>query len=138
MIGFNYETGFKLKDEPGTRQWLLIVAEKEGFGIETVNYIFCSDPYLHDLNLKYLDHDTLTDVIGFDYSIGKNLQGDIFISVDRVKENAKDFEVDFEYELSRVMVHGLLHFCGWSDKTDSERDEMRKREDYHLNNLTSV
>ncbi|MBT8254269.1 MAG: rRNA maturation RNase YbeY, partial [Bacteroidia bacterium] len=84
------------------------------------------------LNQKYLNHDTLTDVIGFDYSVGKKLQGDIYISLDRVRENAKIFEVEFDKELSRVMIHGLLHFCGWTDDSPDEKESMRRQENIYL------
>ncbi|MBT8258980.1 MAG: rRNA maturation RNase YbeY [Bacteroidia bacterium] len=132
MIGFNSETEFELEEQEETKAWLNHVARLEGFDISEVNYIFCNDEYLLNLNKSYLNHDTYTDVIGFDYSIGKNLQGDIYISIDRVRENAQKFDVKFKHELHRVMVHGLLHFCGWSDKSDSERAGMREREDFHL------
>ncbi len=138
MIGFNYETDFSLQNEEELRAWLNSVAHLEGYSIEDVNFIFSDDDFLHELNLKFLDHDTLTDVIGFDYSIGKNLHGDIFISIDRVRENAMKFSIDFINELKRVMVHGLLHFCGWSDKTENERSKMQQREDFHLANASSV
>ena len=132
MIIFNSETAFELNNQPQIKAWLNDVAREEGYDIAEVNYVFCDDDYLHDLNKTYLDHDTLTDVIGFDYSIGKNLQGDIFISVERVIENAAEFNTAFDQELMRVMVHGLLHFCGWTDKLDAERERMRQQEDFHL------
>lgn len=138
MIGFNYETDFRLSDESLIKDWLIAVAENEGYCIEEVNYIFCDDAYLHKLNLKYLEHDALTDVIGFDYTIGKNLQGDIFISEERVRENAIEFGIHFMQELKRVMVHGLLHFCGWKDKSEADKSEMRAREDFHLSNSPVV
>ena len=132
MIIFNSETDFELEHEEGVQAWLNEVAYAEGCAVSEINYVFCDDDYLLNLNRKFLDHDTLTDVIGFDNSIGKNLQGDIFISIERVRENASDFEVEFNHELMRVMVHGLLHFCGWSDDDQSLKMSMRKREDFHL------
>jgi rRNA maturation RNase YbeY len=97
-----------------------------------INYIFCSDEYLHKINMDFLKHDTLTDIISFDYSIGKELHGDIYISVDRVKENAMDFEVSFNTEMLRVLIHGVLHYCGYKDKTDEDVKGMRAKEDYYL------
>jgi rRNA maturation RNase YbeY len=103
--------------------------KKEG----DINYIFCDDDYLHKINLQYLEHDTLTDIISFDYSLGNELHGDIFISIERVKENATDFAVDFENELKRVMVHGILHYCGYKDKSDSDAVIMRAKEEEKIN-----
>jgi rRNA maturation RNase YbeY len=87
---------------------------------------------LHQLNVDFLDHDTLTDIISFDYSVGKELHGDVYISIDRVKENALDFKVDFSDELARVMIHGVLHYCGYKDKSTQEAELMRSNEDYYL------
>ena len=129
MISFNYETQFQLDNENQIIEWLtrVILSEKKKEG--DINYIFCDDEYLVEINQQYLNHDTLTDIISFDYSVGNELHGDIFISIDRVKENAVDFNVSLDEELKRVMVHGVLHYCGYKDK--SERDEllMRSKED---------
>ncbi|WP_308991749.1 rRNA maturation RNase YbeY [Mariniflexile litorale] len=135
MISFNYETVFSLDNEQQLSEWIIGVISNEGCHLEEVNYIFCDDAYLHKLNLEFLKHDTLTDIISFDYSIGKNIQGDIFISVERVADNATDFKVTLNEELKRVMVHGVLHYCGYKDKTDSEVKEMREKENYYLNQL---
>ena len=94
--------------------------------------MFCDDEYLHRLNVQYLNHDTLTDIISFDYSMGKTISGDIFISVERVEDNAKDFEVDFSTELHRVIIHGILHYCGFKDKTEDDSKLMRAKEDEAL------
>jgi len=94
-----------------------------------LNYIFCDDDYLHEINVKYLDHDDYTDIISFENSVGNILHGDIFISTERVQENAEKFNIEFEEELLRVMAHGLLHFCGYKDKTKEEASLMRKKED---------
>lgn len=116
--------------------WLLIVAEKEKQSIEHLNYIFCSDDYLHEINVKYLSHDFLTDVITFDNSEDEgDIEGDIFISIDRVQENAVDVNTSLERELSRVVLHGLLHLLGYNDKSDSEKISMRKKEDSYLSLL---
>ncbi|MFD1062596.1 rRNA maturation RNase YbeY [Winogradskyella litorisediminis] len=132
MISFNYETDFKLQDEIAKRQWISDLIEEENCREGEINYIFCSDDYLHKINIDFLNHDTLTDIISFDYSVGKKLHGDIFISVDRVEENAKDFGVSFDNEMSRVMAHGVLHYCGYKDKTDADQKVMTSKEDYYL------
>jgi len=132
MISFNYETKFKLDNTEQLSEWISKTILEENCKEGEINYIFCSDDYLHKLNVDFLDHDTLTDVISFDYSVGKELHGDIYISVDRVKENAFDFKVPFEDEISRVIIHGVLHYCGYKDKTDKDEKEMRSKEDYYL------
>ncbi len=136
MIHFNYETNFKLENEKTISKWILKVIEAEGFKIEEVNYVFCDDDYLHKLNVEFLDHDTLTDIISFDYSVGKMIQGDIFISVERVKDNAKDFKVSFREELHRVLVHGILHYCGYKDKTNEDAEVMRSKENHYITQLS--
>jgi probable rRNA maturation factor len=135
MIQFNYETDFLIENEERLASWISEVITSEGFKEDEINYIFCDDEYLFELNVEFLDHDTLTDIISFDYSIGKIIQGDIFISIERVRENASDFNVSFLEELHRVMVHGILHYCGYKDKTDSEERLMREKENHYLNAL---
>ncbi|AXP80608.1 Endoribonuclease YbeY [Mariniflexile rhizosphaerae] len=135
MINFNYETVFSLDNEKQLSEWIEGVISEEGCQLEEVNYIFCDDAYLHKLNVEFLNHDTLTDIISFDYSVGKNIQGDIFISVERVEDNANDFNVSVNEELQRVMVHGVLHYCGYKDKTDSDAKLMREKENHYLNQL---
>ena len=129
MINFNYETDFKIDNESAFLDWIsrVIISEKciEG----NISYIFCDDEYLHNINVEYLNHDDLTDIISFDYSTGKILSGDIFISIERVKDNAKDFNVEFFEELKRVIIHGVLHYCGYKDKADSDALLMRQKED---------
>jgi rRNA maturation RNase YbeY len=136
MISFNYETDFKLEDETIVSEWISNTIVSEDFKEGEVNYIFCDDAYLHKLNVEFLEHDTLTDIISFDYSIGKELHGDIYISVERVAENALDFSVEFSEELKRVMIHGVLHFCGFKDKTEDDAKLMRDKEDYYLGVLS--
>lgn len=136
MISFNLETEFFLENEPTISSWISKVITSEGFKEDEINYVFCDDDYLHKLNVEFLNHDTLTDVISFDYSVGKIIQGDIFISVERVKENAKDFSVDFKSELNRVMVHGVLHYCGYKDKTEADAKLMREKENHYLSELS--
>lgn len=129
MINFNYETDFNLDNEEAIAAWLsnVIVSENKKEG--EINYIFCDDEYLHKINLEYLNHDTLTDIISFDYTMGNELSGDVFVSIERVKDNAKDFNVVFEEELKRVLVHGVLHYCGYKDKGEAEELLMRSKED---------
>ena len=129
MIYFNYETDFSLSDEDNISNWLseVIISEEKKEG--EINYIFCDDDYLSEINIKYLAHDTLTDVISFDYSIGNQINGDIFISIERVKDNANDFKTPFEEELRRVMAHGILHYCGYKDKTEHDERIMRLKEE---------
>lgn len=135
MISFNYETAFVLDNEDEISSWISAVIISEGFKEEELNFVFCDDDYLHKLNVEFLDHDTLTDVISFDYSVGKLIHGDVFISVQRVKENATDFNVSFVQELHRVMVHGVLHYCGYKDKTSGDVLVMRSKENYYLEQL---
>ncbi|SHI70803.1 rRNA maturation RNase YbeY [Algibacter luteus] len=132
MINFNYETDFILESEEEVTKWVIETISAEGFKLEEVNYVFCDDDYLHKLNVEFLKHDTLTDIISFDYSIGKIIQGDVFISVERVKENAIDFGVEFIDELHRVIIHGILHYCGYKDKTAEEAKTMRNKENFYL------
>lgn len=128
MIGYNYETDFFLSDEVLYSNWILKIIQSEKKQAGKINYIFCDDDYLHKINIEYLNHDTLTDIISFDYSEGNLIQGDIFISIERVRENALYFDVSFSDELLRVMAHGVLHYCGYKDKTDKESIIMRDKE----------
>ena len=129
MINFNYETDFTLGDEQAFSDWLSAVIVSESKNEGEINYIFCDDEYLHKINVEYLDHDTLTDIISFDYSVGNELNGDIFVSVERVADNAKDFNVSFAEELKRVLSHGILHYCGYKDKSEEEAQLMRQKEE---------
>ena len=129
MISFNYELDFEIQNEEEYSHWIsgVILSEEKLEG--EINYIFVDDDYLLDLNQKHLNHDTLTDVISFDYSLGNEIHGDIYISIDRVRDNALDFNVTFEEELKRVMIHGILHYCGYKDKTESDEQLIRSKED---------
>jgi probable rRNA maturation factor len=129
MINFNYESEFTLENEEAFAEWLSSVIVSENKNEGEINYIFCDDEYLHKINVEYLDHDTLTDIISFDYTVGNELNGDIFVSVERVEDNAKDFNVSFEEELKRVLAHGILHYCGYKDKTEQDAEIMRAKED---------
>lgn len=129
MILFNYETDFILENEKDIANWLRACIAKYGFKEGELNYIFCDDEYLLKLNEEFLKHDTLTDIISFDYTLGKLLGGDVFISVERVKENAIRFNQSIDNEMNRVIIHGLLHFMGFKDKTEKEKTEMRAQEE---------
>lgn len=135
MISFNYETKFQLENETDISKWISSVISSEKFKEGDINYVFCADDYLLKLNIKFLNHNTLTDIISFDDSIGKILQGDIFISVERVKENAENFNVSFQEELNRVMVHGILHYCGYKDKTKTDSKIIRRKENFYISQL---
>jgi len=129
MISFNYELDFKLDNETAYSDWISKVISSEIKNEGEINYIFCDDEYLLEINQQYLDHDTLTDIISFDYSIGNELHGDIFISIERVRDNAADFKVSFDEELKRVMAHGVLHYCGYKDKSENDERVMRDKEE---------
>jgi probable rRNA maturation factor len=132
MISFHSEVPFEIVDADAKATWLSAVISSENYNEGEVSIVFCDDYFLHKLNVEFLDHDTLTDVISFDYSIGKEIHGEIFISIERVKENAKEFNQSFEQELSRVMVHGILHYCGYKDKLPTDARVMRSKEEFYL------
>ena len=135
MIHFNYEdTDWRLDLETETTQWIDLITQHHGFQIFEINYVFCSDDYLLYLNQKYLSHDDYTDILTFDYTTEgtKQLVIDLFISIDRVRENAHNLHVPFIDELHRVMIHGVLHTMGYNDETETERQTMRHQEDYAL------
>ena len=129
MISFNYDNDFELGNEDAYADWISRVILSENKKEGDINFIFCDDEYLHKLNVEYLEHDTLTDVISFDYSMGNELHGDVFISTERVAENAVDFNVTFEQEIKRVIIHGVLHYCGYKDKSDADETLMRTKEE---------
>jgi rRNA maturation RNase YbeY len=121
-----------IADEAALSEWINRVAAQHGCVVSQVQYVFCSDDYLHQINLEYLNHDTLTDIITFPYGEQPELAGDIFISVDRVRDNAHDLGLPFEQELHRVVIHGILHLCGFGDETDEEEAAMRRLEEEAL------
>ena len=129
MISFNYETDFELNNETAFIKWVSLIITSENKKEGDINYVFCDDNYLQKINMEYLQHETLTDIISFDYSLGNELHGDIFISVEMVRENAVDYNVSFDEELKRVMSHGILHYCGYKDKTEKDSEIMRNKED---------
>lgn len=127
---FSEDVKFTLPNKLKRKTWLKNIAKTEGLKINELSYIFCSDEYLHRMNLDYLDHDTFTDIITFDNSEEERLiDGDIFISIDRVRENAKQLKFSEETELSRVISHGLFHLMGYKDKTKTQILEMREKEE---------
>lgn len=131
-VSFHFEeVSFDLPDEQRLSKWLQGVAETEGKEFVEVQYVFCTDEKLREMNVEYLDHDYYTDVITFPYS-DNAVHGDVFISYDRVADNAQRLEVPFEQELCRVLVHGVLHLCGYLDKTETDEKRMREKEDFYL------
>ena len=137
MIYYNYETKFKLDTESTLSDWIERVVTLYNFTVGEINYIFCDDAYLLALNKQFLSHDTLTDIISFDDTIGKLVNGDVFISIERVRENAIGYNVSFEEELYRVMIHGILHYLGFKDKTDNEKEVMRNAENNAISLLSN-
>ena len=137
MIEFNYETNFTLANEMAITAWIERIIVSEGCSLGDVNYIFCDDSYLHKLNVSFLNHDTLTDIISFDASVDSCINGDIFISIERVKDNAMDYQVSFVEELHRVMIHGVLHYLGYKDKSEEEQLEMTEKENEAIRLLST-
>lgn len=136
---FTEDSKFKLPNKLLRKKWLREIAKTEGHRIEDLNYIFCSDEYLHQINVDYLSHDDYTDIITFDSSEEDGvISGDIFISVERVRENATSLHQEFDKELSRVISHGLLHLLGYKDKTDPEAKQMREQEEKAINLYDSI
>jgi rRNA maturation RNase YbeY len=135
---FTEKIPFKLNCPRKTSKWINLVVKKEKKVIGEISYIFCSDEFLLSLNQQFLKHDTLTDVITFDFSEGKTLVGEIYISIQRVTENAKKFNVPFQNELDRVMIHGVLHLVGYKDKKPAEKEQMRRKEEACLSLRQSI
>ena len=129
---FSEDIAFRFKGKTLNNRWLRMVAGSEVKRVGDISIIFCSDNYILDVNMRYLQHDYFTDIITFDYCEGNVLSGDLFISIDSVRENAIFYGAEFEDELNRVIVHGLLHLIGYDDHTDEEKRIMREKEDYYL------
>ena len=129
MIEFHFKSELVIQNKPDYVDWINRVIISEGFSVGQIDYIFCSDEYLLELNKEYLNHDTFTDIITFDYTDGKIISGDIFISTDRVEDNARRFDVEFLNELRRVMSHGILHLAGFGDMSIEEKKIMREKEE---------
>lgn len=132
MIDFFSETDFTLQNSDEIALWISKIISQENCEEGEISYIFCDDEYLLKLNVEFLKHDTLTDIISFDNSLGNQINGDVFISIERVKENADTFNVAFENELHRVIIHGILHYCGYKDKSKEDASVMRKKEEEAL------
>jgi len=132
MILFFSETNFKPSQKRPIKNWIMEIVKRENKKIRDINIVFYNDEQLAILNKQYLNHSTLTDIITFDYSEKNMLQGDIFISVERVKENAKRFDYTFEEELRRVIAHGILHLCGYKDKKNDDKQQMKQKEEEAL------
>ncbi|MDC6387839.1 rRNA maturation RNase YbeY [Maribacter sp. PR1] len=129
MIEFHFETDFKLTETKKHADWVERICVSEGYSAGDINFIFCDDSFLLEINKKHLQHDTYTDIITFDYTIGRKISGDIYISIERVQENAETYGVSLTNELLRVMAHGLLHLAGYQDKKEKHIKEMRFKEE---------
>jgi len=129
---FTEEVRFSIKQKKLIREWILKSILSEGFDSGNINIILCSDAYLYEMNMKYLRHDTLTDIITFDYSEGKTISGDLFLSIERIQENAKTYSKNVSEELHRVIIHGVLHLCGYGDKSTIEKEKMTNSENTYL------
>ncbi|PRY89804.1 rRNA maturation RNase YbeY [Mongoliibacter ruber] len=130
ILFFQEDIKFELTPKNKYKAWLRNIASTEGYKVKDLNYIFCSDEYLYNINLEYLDHDTYTDIITFDNSEKEfEIEGDIFVSIERIRENSKNSNTEFESELKRVLSHGLLHLMGFKDKTTEEQKVMRQMEE---------
>lgn len=129
---FKEDVSVKLVNRKQKKNWIKFAVENEGFYCGDLSFIFCSDEYLLKINKEYLGHDYFTDIITFDYVEDKNISGDIFISIDRIKENADEFNVSFDEELNRVIIHGVLHLVGFNDKDESSKLLMTMKEDEYL------
>lgn len=133
IVFFNEDIDFKFQGKNKFKAWLKKIADREGFSINNLNYIFCSDEYLHKINLEYLDHDTYTDIITFDNSEDESIiEGDIFVSIERIRENSQILNTVFEEEVKRVIVHGLLHLCEYDDHTPEDKSQMRRLESEYI------
>jgi probable rRNA maturation factor len=132
---FTEDCKFDLKKKSILKKWVKTVIEESNFKIGNINYIFCSDNFILDINNRFLNHNYFTDIITFDNSEGNFISSDIYISIDTVRSNSVDFNVSFESELHRVMIHGILHLIGFDDTNETLKLEMHKMEDYHLSNL---
>lgn len=133
MINYFFEEIDKVQIHSKTSEWLEELIQTENKKLGEINYIFCDDEYLLKVNQYYLDHDYYTDIITFDYVKGKTISGDIFVSLPRILDNASTLSQNFESEFHRVLAHGILHLCGYKDKTEEEQTQMREKEDFYIN-----
>lgn len=134
-ISFQSVGTFSLKTETAVTKCVKALVNQELRKIGDITFVFCDDNYLHKINLEFLDHDTYTDIITFDYSVGNEVISEIYISIDRVEENAKKYSQTFENEIHRVMIHGVLHLCGYKDKLAEDKQIMRDKENHYLSLL---
>jgi len=132
MIVYTAKNKFDLSEKNNLSKWIEFVIHQEEKNLGEINYIFCNDNDLLEINIKHLNHNTLTDIISFDFSLGDIISGDVFISTERIAENALGLGFSFQEELHRVMIHGILHYCGYGDKTEEQKTQMRAKEDYYL------
>lgn len=132
---FNEKHPFRLRNKTKIKAWINNTIQKEGYTLESINIIFTSDQHLLEINKEHLNHDYYTDIITFNYNEGKLVSSDLFISIDRVKDNARTIKTTFTKEIHRVMIHGVLHLIGYNDKSEAEIKEMRSKEDYYLKEL---
>ena len=135
-ISFQSVGAFSLKTETAVTKCVKALVKQELREIGDITFVFCDDKYLHKINLEFLDHDTYTDIITFDYSVGNEVISEIYISIDRVEENAKKYSQTFENEMHRVMIHGVLHLCGYKDKLAEDKQIMRDKENHYLSLLS--
>ena len=135
-ISFQSVGTFSLKTEVAVTKCIKALAKQELREIGDIIFVFCDDNYLHKINLEFLDHDTYTDIITFDYSVGNEIISEIYVSVDRVAENAKKYSQTFENEIHRVIIHGVLHLCGYKDKLAEDKQIMRDKENHYLSLLS--
>ena len=134
-ISFHSVDKFSLDNESAIEVFINTLAKEESRKVGDIAFVFCDDTYLHKINLEFMDHDTYTDVVTFDYSVGNELISEIYISTERVKENAKKYRETFENEIRRVMIHGVLHLCGYKDKLTEDKRIMRDKENHYLSLL---
>jgi len=132
MITISSENDFVLSKDQSVIKWIEFAIHQENKELGEIEYIFCGDDFLLNINIKTMNHNTLTDIISFDYTIQDIISGDIYISTERVDDNARHFETSFIDELHRVMIHGIMHYCGYRDKSSEEKKIMRSKEDYYL------
>ncbi len=137
MITFNYQTNFILNNESYISEWIQEIIILESYQLGEITYVFCDDASLHKLNVEFLNHDEYTDIISFDYSVERQLRGEIYISIERVTDNANLYQSTFENELCRVMIHGILHFMGFKDKTKHQQKEMTEKENLCISMLNA-
>jgi len=138
MVNYFYEETSNIEDEEKKSIWIESIVTNENKKLGDINYIFCNDDYLLNINKEYLDHDYYTDIITFDYCDGDYISGDIFISLQRVLDNVHIHKTEYKEELNRVIAHGILHLCGYKDKTQEEEKNMRNKEDFYINKYNSL